>query len=359
MYFVGDDEGPKGRRRIGFANEGDADVLEEDRFFRVLLKYSYKHSLMGAANITGEREGHGDNGIVSGHAYSILQVRRAGTTLGMGGIKLLQLRNPWGTFEWNGAWSDGSDEWKKHPGVASEVGYNETDDGTFWMEYKDFARTFNMVDICDRTTKDDLRLDVNEDEGCLGPMKRASAGADSSGAAAWVRASYTAVTRPRARRRRARDAASPAEIVAPCMKSQQPHFHFGVHTTLKTAVHSSWPADFGKRPSEADGTVRDEGSRRARERPAGVRDRRKAVSGRRRPPHAASAALAPLEPRLGAARLALRSGSLLPSSTRARRRGRVHRVRSRAGGARADMHRRVRSAARGRGQAAELQAHPA
>ena len=171
MYFVGDDDGPKGRRRIGFANEGDADVLEEDRFFRVLLKYSYKHSLMGAANITGEREGHGDNGIVSGHAYSILQVRRAGTTLGMGGIKLLQLRNPWGTFEWNGAWSDGSDEWKKHPGVASEVGYNETDDGTFWMEYKDFARTFNMVDICDRTTKDDLRLDVNEDEGCLGPMK--------------------------------------------------------------------------------------------------------------------------------------------------------------------------------------------
>ena len=143
------------------------------------------------------------------------------------------------------------------------------------------------------------------------------------------------------------------------MKSQQPHFHFGVHTTLKTAVHSSWPADFGKRPSEADGTVRDEGSRRARERPAGVRDRRKAVSGRRRPPHAAHAALAPLEPRLGAARLALRSGSLLPSSTRARRRGRVHRVRSRAGGARADMHRRVRSAARGRGQAAELQADPA
>ena len=140
------------------------------------------------------------------------------------------------------------------------------------------------------------------------------------------------------------------------MKSQQPHFHFGVHTTLKTAVHSSWPADFGKRPSEADGTVRDEGSRRARERPAGVRDRRKAVSGRRRPPHAASAALAPLEPRLGAARRPLRSGSLLPSTTRARR---VHRVRSRAGGARADMHRRVRSAARGRGQAAELQAHPA
>jgi hypothetical protein len=89
----------------------------------------------------------------------------------MGGFKLVQLRNPWGSFEWTGAWSDGSDEWKKHPGIASEVGYKETDDGTFWMEYKDFAKVFNMVDICDRTTKEDLRLDVNEDAGCFGPTK--------------------------------------------------------------------------------------------------------------------------------------------------------------------------------------------
>lgn len=112
MYFVGDDDGPKGRRRIGFANEGDADVLEEDKFFRVLLKYSYKNSLMSAAVIDGQREGNAGNGIVSGHAYSLLQVRRAGTTLGMGGFKLVQLRNPWGSFEWTGAWSDGSDEWR-------------------------------------------------------------------------------------------------------------------------------------------------------------------------------------------------------------------------------------------------------
>jgi hypothetical protein len=46
-------------------------------------------------------------GIALGHAYSILDVRIAR------GEKILKLRNPWGTVEWNGNWSDKSDKWTK------------------------------------------------------------------------------------------------------------------------------------------------------------------------------------------------------------------------------------------------------
>ena len=44
-------------------------------------------------------------GIVIGHAYSILDVTD------YKGERLIQLRNPWGTMEWKGPWSDGSAQW--------------------------------------------------------------------------------------------------------------------------------------------------------------------------------------------------------------------------------------------------------
>ncbi len=48
-------------------------------------------------------------GLVAGHAYGILNVLLTKD----GKFKLIQLRNPWGSFEWKGKWSDGSREWTK------------------------------------------------------------------------------------------------------------------------------------------------------------------------------------------------------------------------------------------------------
>jgi hypothetical protein len=139
-----------------------------------MLQYSHKRSLIGAFfHVQGGGEHRQANGLVAGHLYSVLDVRRAGTMMGMGGgYKLVKLRNPWATGEWRGAWSDGAAEWARHPAVAHEVEYTDTNDGSFWMAYEDFARVFTGVEVCDRTTKNDLCLDVGEGDGMHRPGRR-------------------------------------------------------------------------------------------------------------------------------------------------------------------------------------------
>lgn len=43
----------------------------------------------------------------------------------------MQLRNPWGSTEWTGEWSDGSSLWNDE--TKAHFGWSNEDDGTFWM----------------------------------------------------------------------------------------------------------------------------------------------------------------------------------------------------------------------------------
>ena len=51
-------------------------------------------------------------------------------------IKLLKIRNPWGHKEWNGDWSDKSKLWTDD--LKKKLGYEDVDDGIFWMNFDDF-----------------------------------------------------------------------------------------------------------------------------------------------------------------------------------------------------------------------------
>ena len=65
------------------------------------------------------------NGIVSGHAYSLLEIYN------INGLKLLKIRNPWGNFEWNGEYGDKSKNWT--PELKKKLNYTQSDDGDFYM----------------------------------------------------------------------------------------------------------------------------------------------------------------------------------------------------------------------------------
>jgi len=74
-----------------------------------------------------------DNGLVAGHAYSVLKVVNAH------GHMLVCCRNPWGTGEWKGRWSDDNDygEWTEQ--MIKATGKVFEDDGKFWMSIEDFV----------------------------------------------------------------------------------------------------------------------------------------------------------------------------------------------------------------------------
>ena len=54
---------------------------------------------------SGRKPGRFDLGLVAGHAYTLIAEKQLST-----GAQLLKIRNPWGSFEWDGAWSDNSRE---------------------------------------------------------------------------------------------------------------------------------------------------------------------------------------------------------------------------------------------------------
>ncbi|XP_033026764.1 calpain-5-like [Lacerta agilis] len=97
-------------------------------------------------------------GLVRGHAYGVTAVRtvhlRRRNLLELFKVKKLQLirmRNPWGTVEWNGAWSDKSPEWQKvSQRNRKQMGVTVRDDGEFWMSFEDFCAHFTDVVICRR-----------------------------------------------------------------------------------------------------------------------------------------------------------------------------------------------------------------
>lgn len=90
-------------------------------------------------------------GLIPGHAYSIIQAKE------YNGHRLLNIRNPWGNFEWDGDWSDNSPLWTEEIIKALDVVFDEAD-GAFWMSFEDFVKQFVSLDVCRIASWDELRL---------------------------------------------------------------------------------------------------------------------------------------------------------------------------------------------------------
>jgi len=93
---------------------------------------------------TAHRPGSG-TGLVAGHAYSLMDAQQM-----PGGEKLVQVRNPWGSGEWNGAWCDNDSRWTQE--YKDFVKLTQADDGLFWMSFEDLLEHFVSINVCMQRT---------------------------------------------------------------------------------------------------------------------------------------------------------------------------------------------------------------
>ncbi len=59
----------------------------------------------------------------------------------------MNIRHPWGKFEWDGAWADDSEEWTEEMIEIFKPVF-DTNDGGFWMSFDDFIQKFVSVNAC-------------------------------------------------------------------------------------------------------------------------------------------------------------------------------------------------------------------
>lgn len=144
-----------------------SDILDKEYFWKEELLRVNEDFLFGCSTGVWGLNRADAAGIVDRHAYSIQKA------VEVDGQRLLRLKNPWGKFEWKGAWSeldlfffpsssffagpdifinypadkhpgDGSKEWT--PEWLEKLGHRFGDDGDFWIAYEDLMRKFQAFE---------------------------------------------------------------------------------------------------------------------------------------------------------------------------------------------------------------------
>ena len=94
-----------------------------------MLRKSADNSTLVCCNTVGQDPEIKKEGLLADHVYAVTSYLEEEVD-----TPLIRIRNPGGKREWNGAWSDSSEEFESIPESAKEAKF----DGEFYMSIDDF-----------------------------------------------------------------------------------------------------------------------------------------------------------------------------------------------------------------------------
>ena len=110
--------------------------------YRTLSEANQESSIITCSTSNNNPDGQ-KMGLKANHAYSITKLSQFRIRNGISHTTetLVRIRNPWGEWEWKGAWSDYSDEMKAlKPRKKWQFGIKIDNDGEFHMRMSDFVQ---------------------------------------------------------------------------------------------------------------------------------------------------------------------------------------------------------------------------
>ncbi|KAL9597645.1 MAG: hypothetical protein Q9179_004192 [Wetmoreana sp. 5 TL-2023] len=116
------------------------DILDTEKFWTDELMKVNEEFLFGCATGRFDKWQGSQDAEEKGARKGVIRM----SAVELKGERLLKIRNPWGDTEWQGAWSDGSEQWT--PEWMELLKHRFGDDGMFWISYKDFQRKYQSLD---------------------------------------------------------------------------------------------------------------------------------------------------------------------------------------------------------------------
>ena len=123
------------------------DELELDALWQIIKEEDLNDNIMCCA--TRNNEDCAQRNLVALHAYTLISAK--GINLDGKEIRLCKIRNPHGSKEWNGDWSDTSPLWNDKLDILFDhkvKDQQEFNDGLFFICIEDFVKYFKIIYIC-------------------------------------------------------------------------------------------------------------------------------------------------------------------------------------------------------------------